>query len=151
VITRLPAAEMVAGYCRVLETVYDPEIFFQRCRENLARWKRVRGLPRSVSIRDLACAWRAIRGQGLVGTYRRAYWQFLAWAARHHPDKLGRAIAMAAAGHHYITYTREVAVPGLVDHARDLALEAAPAPSRERQPGILAEYLIRGAEQTQGG
>jgi len=32
---------------------------------------------------------------------------------RHHPDKLGRAIAQAAAGHHYITYTRNVVIPAL--------------------------------------
>jgi radical SAM superfamily enzyme YgiQ (UPF0313 family) len=126
VITRLPVAEMLAGYRRVLETLYHPEAYFARCRDNLARWKPAPGAVRSLVARDLASAWRAIRGQGLTGSYRRAYWRFLAWVARHHPDKIGRAIAQAAAGHHYITYTRDVVIPALRDRA---AVQLAPRSS----------------------
>ena len=32
---------------------------------------------------------------------------------RNCPEKLGRAVAQAAAGHHYISYTRNVVVPAL--------------------------------------
>jgi radical SAM superfamily enzyme YgiQ (UPF0313 family) len=113
VITRLPVAEMLAGYRRVLETLYHPEAYFARCRENLARWKPAPGAVRSLVPRDLGSAWRAIRGQGFGGQYKSAYWRFLKWVARHHPDKIGRAIAQAAAGHHYITYTRDVVIPAL--------------------------------------
>ncbi|MGH9796884.1 MAG: B12-binding domain-containing radical SAM protein [Candidatus Polarisedimenticolia bacterium] len=115
VITRIPADALLAGYRRVLETVYEPETYFRRCRENLARWKPAPGAPRSLVARDLASAWRAIRGQGIGGTYRRAYWRFLRWVLRHHPEKLGRALAQAAAGHHYITYTRRVVIPALLE------------------------------------
>jgi hypothetical protein len=37
------------------------------------------------------------------------------------PEKLGRAIAQAAAGHHYITYTRSVVVPALLSQLPELA------------------------------
>jgi radical SAM superfamily enzyme YgiQ (UPF0313 family) len=117
VITRLPAGEMLAGYRRVLETLYHPEAFFRRCRENLARWKPVAGAVRPVIARDLASAWRAVRGQGIRGGYRGAYWRFLRWVLRNHPEKIGRALAQAAAGHHYITYTRRTVIPALVEKA----------------------------------
>ena len=113
VVTKMPVRQMLEGYRRVLETLYHPEVFFQRCRENLARWNPVPGSTRPISPRDLACAWRAVLGQGVTGSYQRAYWRFLHWVLRHHPAKLGRAIAQAAAGHHYITYTRDVVVPAL--------------------------------------
>jgi radical SAM superfamily enzyme YgiQ (UPF0313 family) len=133
VITRLPVAEMLAGYRRVLETLYHPEAFFRRCRENLARWKPAAGAVRPVVARDLACAWRALRGQGISGPYRAAYWRFLRWVLRHHPEKIGRALAQAAAGHHYITYTRKVVIPALAEKAalcvRPDAARVAPEPA----------------------
>ena len=117
VVTKIPKSIMLAGYRRVLETVYQPEIYFQRCRDNLARWNPVPGSLRPLVTRDLMSAWRAIWTQGIRAPYRRAYWRFLRWVVRHHPAKLGRAIAQAAAGHHYITYTRNVVVPALAEQA----------------------------------
>jgi radical SAM superfamily enzyme YgiQ (UPF0313 family) len=117
VITRLPVEVMLTGYRRVLETLYHPEAFFMRCRDNIARWKPAVGAVRPLVARDLACALRALRGQGISAAYRAAYWRFLRWVMRHHPRKIGRALAQAAAGHHYITYTRQVVIPALSDKA----------------------------------
>jgi len=116
VITRLPVAQMMAGYRQVLESLYSPEAFFQRCRENIERWRPPAGAPRPLVFRDFLAALRAIRGQGLTGSYRRAYWRFLTWVIRHHPRMLKRALSQAAAGHHYILYTRDVVVPALSAH-----------------------------------
>ena len=124
VINLMPAERVLAGYRGVLERLYDPGAYFERCRENLARWRPVPGSLRRRVPHDLACAWRAIRGQGIAADYRAAYWRFLLWVARHHPGKIGRAIAQAAAGHHYITYTRQVVVPAL----RDTAERVVPSP-----------------------
>jgi radical SAM superfamily enzyme YgiQ (UPF0313 family) len=113
VVTRMPTAQLLAGYRRVLETLYHPDSYFQRCRESLARWKPVRGSQRPLNRRDLLAGARALWTQGVTGPYRRAYWGFLRWVLTHHPTKLGRALAQAASGHHYITYTREVVLPSL--------------------------------------
>jgi hypothetical protein len=117
VVTKLPVPQMMAGYRRVLETLYHPEVFFQRCRENIARWTPPKGAVRPMSLRDLPAGLRAVWGQGVTGRYRKAYWQFLEWVLRHHPDKIRRALAQAAAGHHYISYTRNTVVPALLRHA----------------------------------
>ena len=122
VVTRMPTEQMVAGYLRVLETLYHPETYFRRCRENLTRWKPVAGSRRPMAWHDLRSAARALWTQGVAGRYRGAYWRFLAWVLRHHPAKIGRAMAQAGAGHHYITYTRNVVVPALTE-SLPLALE----------------------------
>jgi len=118
VVTRIPAAEMLAGYKRVLETLYQPERFFRRCRENLARWRPAPGAKRPLGLRDLVSGCRAIWTQGIRQRYRWAYWRFLRWVVRHHPAKLARAITQGATGHHYITYTKNVVVPALIEKAR---------------------------------
>ena len=113
VMTRLPTKEIVAGYRRVLETLYDPEVFFDRCRENLRRWRAAKTPKSWPQLSELVAGLRSIRAQGIVGPYRRAYWSFMAWVVRHRPSLLPRALAQAASGHHYITYTREVVIPSL--------------------------------------
>ena len=117
---------MIAGYRRVLESLYDPENYFQRCRRNLKHWKPVPGSLRRLSFRDLLNGWRAFKGQAFQEPYRKSYRRFLRWVALHHPAKLSRALAQAAAGHHYITYTRDVVVPSLIESASKLVATELP-------------------------
>ncbi len=113
VINRLPAEQLLEGYHRVLEALYAPRGYFQRCRDNLSRWNARRAAARRVSWHELRSGMRALVAQGVCGSYRREYWRFLAWAAARHPRKLAGAIRLAAAGHHYITYTRDTVLPAL--------------------------------------
>jgi len=122
VVTKLPVTRMLAGYRHVLETLYHPEVFFERCKANLARWRPVPGAARPLNVRDILAGVRAMAGQGLAGPYRRAYWSFLRWVIQNHPEKLARAIAQAAAGHHYITFTRQNVVPRILEQARSVGL-----------------------------
>jgi hypothetical protein len=113
VVTLLPREELVRGYVRVLETLYDPATYFQRCREHLRHWRPDATASNPVALADLQVAWRSLWRQGLRGRYRRQYWSFLGWVLRHHPEKLSLAFAQVCAGHHFITYTRESALPRL--------------------------------------
>jgi radical SAM superfamily enzyme YgiQ (UPF0313 family) len=130
VVTKLPARSLIEGYTRVLETLYDPETYFERCREHLAHWRPAPGPARAISLAEVAVLWRSLRTQGLASPYRRAYWRFLAWAARR-PGRLPLALAQACAGHHFITYTRDTVVPSLRERLRRLELEAG---AREAEP-----------------
>jgi radical SAM superfamily enzyme YgiQ (UPF0313 family) len=132
VVTKTPAVEMLAGYRHVMESLYDPEAYFRRCRSNLEHWEPVARSQRPTTLRDLGNALRAVYGQGLSGRYIGAYWKHMAWVLRHHPSKLGRALQQAASGHHYITYTRSVVVPAL----EEAALEEAAAPMGVEQPAM---------------
>ena len=134
VVMKLPAPQMIEGYLHVVETLYEPERYFARCREHLRYWQPPGGLTVPISARDLLVVARSIWVQGVRGPYRRAYWRFLAWVLRKHPGKIALAFAQACAGHHFITYTRETVAANL---RKQLALlEEFPAP--EQRPLLLA-------------
>lgn len=124
VVHRLPVTQLLDGYRRVMETLYSPAAYFDRCRGNLAAWVEKRASRRLISMADLRAAARAVIAQGLRATYRREYWRFLAWTVRNQPAKLARAITQAAVGHHYISYTRETVMPALERARRLLDKEA---------------------------
>jgi hypothetical protein len=128
VVTHLDPRTLLHGYRRVLERLYEPESYFERCRENLARWTRSSATGRSYTRGELMAAARSLVLQGGSAEYKRAYRRFLAWVLRHHPRKIGRALAQAVVGHHYITYTRETVIPGLeAELGRLESLSAAPS------------------------
>ncbi|MBP7146836.1 MAG: DUF4070 domain-containing protein [Acidobacteria bacterium] len=140
VITKLPVEQMLAGYRRVLETLYSPEVYFERCRENLRRWMPRREGERRVALRELRAGLLSVL-RSLRAPYWDSYWKFLAWTARHEPRKLARAVAQAIVGHHYMTYTRQTVIPTLEAQLRQVQLAAArvapfpgPAPAPVRLP-----------------
>jgi radical SAM superfamily enzyme YgiQ (UPF0313 family) len=112
VVTRLPERELAAGYLRVLEALYRPDAYFARCREHLRHWQPARG-TRPGGWDALPVVWRSVWRQGVRGSYRGAYWRFLASVLRDAPRKLPLALAQACAGHHFIVYTRETLAPRL--------------------------------------
>jgi radical SAM superfamily enzyme YgiQ (UPF0313 family) len=132
VATTLSAAELAAGYLRVLETLYAPDAYFARCHEHLRHWEEAPGLARATGWDDLPVVARSLWRQGVRGPYRRAYWRFLASVLRRSPRKLPLALAQACAGHHFLTYTRETLAPRL--RARLEALDAGGAADGERLP-----------------
>ncbi len=113
IVTRLPAQELTEGYARVLETLYAPEVYFERCREHLRHWVAPKHGIRAANLDELPVVGRSLWTQGIRGSYRAAYWKFLAWVLLRHPTKFPLAFAQACAGHHFITYTRETVVPAL--------------------------------------
>jgi radical SAM superfamily enzyme YgiQ (UPF0313 family) len=125
VVTKLPEAVLLRGYLRVLETLFEPEVYFERCRQHLRDFEPTPGLARAATLSDLAAVARSFWRQGVRGRYRSAYWRFLAWVLGSAPRKLPLAIAQACAGHHFITYTREIAAPRLRARLRSLAVERA--------------------------
>jgi radical SAM superfamily enzyme YgiQ (UPF0313 family) len=133
VATRIPRRELLAGYARVLETLYAPEAYFARCREHLRHWEPPPGPKPPIGRAELAVAARSLWHQGVCSRYRRAYWRFLASGLRRHPRKLSHALAQACAGHHFVTYTRETVIPRL---AAELARAGQPAEAgQEAAPG----------------
>ena len=147
VVTKLPEEVLLRGYLRVLETLFEPETYFERCREHLRHWEPAPGLAREASAGDLAAVARSLWRQGVRGPYRRAYLRFLVGVLRSAPRKLPLAIAQACAGHHFITYTRETVAPRLRARLRHLAGEAA---ARAESPATGAPPLLEAAPAAAG-
>jgi radical SAM superfamily enzyme YgiQ (UPF0313 family) len=121
VVPRMPSADLVRGYRRVLETLYDPRTYFERCLTHLSLWTPRADAPSFFAARDLVAGAKAVWHQGVLAPYRREYWRFLGTVAQRAPRKLVQALHMAAAGHHFISYTREHAVPTLCEVERAVA------------------------------
>jgi radical SAM superfamily enzyme YgiQ (UPF0313 family) len=134
VVTAIPDAEMISGYRRVMQGLYEPEAYLQRCRENVRRFRPAPGPPLRGG-HALSAAARVLWAQGVRSPYRAAYWRYLGWALRQHRTDLLRAFQLAAVGHHYITYTRETVLPRLAAQAAELTAGAPRSPRRATAAG----------------
>jgi hypothetical protein len=113
IVTKLPHETLVNGYIHVLSTLYDPFVYFDRCKENLRHWQPPDGRMRPLTARDIWGGLQSLIRQGVTGSYRRAYWSHIKWVVETYPKKIGRALSQASVGHHYIMYTRDTVLPSL--------------------------------------
>ena len=111
--TRLPEPLLLAGYRRILETVYEPRRYLARVRAMMHLRPPLVSRHRRYEARRLLAAARALVTQGLLGSYRRAYWAFLSDVWRWDRSRIAEALLRAAAGHHFLEYTRRDAIPRL--------------------------------------
>jgi radical SAM superfamily enzyme YgiQ (UPF0313 family) len=125
-VTRLPAAELVSGYGRLLASLYEPRAYFRRA---LRALELQRDLPAPRYRRRLrftvAAVARSLWKQGVLSSYRSAYWAFLARALRTAPRRVARAMALAIHAEHFIRYTFEDVLPRLSEPPPPQAMLAA--------------------------
>ncbi|MFP4066640.1 MAG: B12-binding domain-containing radical SAM protein [Spirochaetaceae bacterium] len=106
----LPEEDIARGYRRVLETIYSPRRYFNRCLRLLDQLPRsVRREHRSrrprIKRRDAATALRSLVRQ-TCSRYGHYYLAFIARALLRRPDQIVRIFTSAIQGHHYMTVTR---------------------------------------------
>jgi radical SAM superfamily enzyme YgiQ (UPF0313 family) len=107
---RLGEEKLVAGYRRVLASIYSEDAYFRRCLAQLARAPGRGGPLRRGSLAALA---RSVWRLGVLGPRRRYFWRLLAAGLRRGPGAFARAVTFAALGEHFIRYTREDVLPRL--------------------------------------
>ena len=133
--TILPEPILLQGYRRILQTIYEPKRYLDRVLSMLQHKRELPSRPGWLRPRHIVGAARALAAQGLLSHYRAAYWRFLGEVVRSHRSRFAEALVAAAAGHHFIEYTRRVVVPRLTEHERT------PVPAR----GAVAETGSAGA------
>ena len=113
--TILPLPVLLRGFREILASLYDASAFYERCYRSLLHWHaRKPQKPPEISLRTmLGILVRSIVRQGLLSSYRRAYWKFLfrivtRWLLD--PPKFGMGFAMLLSGHHFIPYAKSVVV-----------------------------------------
>ncbi len=137
----LEERKLIAGYRRVLATLYSDEAYYARCREYLKSANLRSGSIGSHWMRPLFLSVLRI---GLLGRRRVHYWRLLAQGARRGLPEFAQAVMLAILGEHMVRYTEEVVLPRLDRTLAELGPEPAPevamlrrlagASSAEQQP-----------------
>jgi radical SAM superfamily enzyme YgiQ (UPF0313 family) len=138
--TVLPLPVLLEGYRKLLVSLYAPGAFYDRCYRSLQVWKsRPPQKPPAIPLTiALGIVLRSIFHQGIMGSYRKAYWKFL-WRLVAHCSfdsrKFGMGFAMLLSGHHFIHYVRNLAVQ------LDFALDKSRIP--QVSTDLICESLAR--------
>jgi len=113
--TLLPLPVLLEGYRGILASLYAPSTFYDRCYRSLLQWKARQGQkpPEIPFWTMLGMVVRSIVHQGILSSYRTAYWKFLLrlvarWSLN--PPKFGLGFVMLLSGHHFIHYARNLVV-----------------------------------------
>ncbi len=97
---------LLAGYRKVLSSIYSPSEYFER---TLVLLKRLGARPKAhLVFSDYLGLLRSFVRQGIFARYRVAYWRFIARALRHAPKHLGLAVTLAIMGHHFFILARRM-------------------------------------------
>jgi len=102
-IPKMDTQELLAGYRKILETIYSPREYFERASAFLSQLGTAARAPLVFS--DMMAVLRSLWHQGLRSNYRMEYWKFIAQAVHRHRQHLDKAITLAIMGHHFFELT----------------------------------------------
>ena len=113
--TLLPLSVLLEGYRGILVSLYGASAFYDRCYRSLLQWnsRKPQKPPEIALLPTLGIVVRSIVHQGILSSYRKAYWKFLLRLAARwslNPPKFSLGFAMLLSGHHFIRYARNVVV-----------------------------------------
>ncbi len=105
-IPRMNPDALLAGYRKVLASIYSPTEYFERAQ---AMMSRLGAMPKPrLVFSDYVALCRSLIRQGIFARYRVAYWRFLGKTFIRRPGYLGLAVTLAIMGHHFFTLTRRL-------------------------------------------
>jgi radical SAM superfamily enzyme YgiQ (UPF0313 family) len=102
-IPRMDTQELLDGYRRILQTIYNPREYFQRTSAFLSQLGK--GSRSPLVFSDVVALGRSLFRQGLLSNYRWQYWKFLGQSLRQHRHHFSKAITLAIMGHHFFQLT----------------------------------------------
>jgi radical SAM superfamily enzyme YgiQ (UPF0313 family) len=113
--TLLPLPVLLEGFREILVSLYSASAFYDRCYRSLLHWQaRKPQKPPAIPLwPTLGIAVRSIVLQGILSSYRKAYWKFLLrlvtrWSFNQPKFSLGFGMLLSA--HHFIPYARKLVV-----------------------------------------
>ncbi|HEY4580126.1 MAG TPA: B12-binding domain-containing radical SAM protein [Candidatus Acidoferrales bacterium] len=124
-VPRMDPQRLVAGYRSILERIYRPDIYFQRVRLFLARYRPAcHGHGRRLSISDCRALLRSIVKQGIFSRHAFSYWALFLTAATRYRRSFSAAIRLAIMGYHFQKLTQPTSSRGTEPPARSSSLLA---------------------------
>jgi hypothetical protein len=140
--TVLPLPFLLEGFRQILAALYAPSAFYDRGYRSLVYWKNhePQKPPEIPFLVTLGILVRSIVHQGILSSYRKAYWKFLVrllarWSLN--PAKLSMGFAILLSGHHFIPYARTLVAQLEVELGKLRAKEATESePGRKNRPAV---------------
>lgn len=120
---------LLNGYADLLEQIYSPRSFFERCRHFV---DTVGDRPAGSHLnldRVLALA-KALAHFGIARSWRSEFWKTVDRGRRRSTELFARAVTQAYLGEHLIRYTHEVVVPNIRAAAASLRSSSSAPPPR---------------------
>ena len=99
-IPKLDKEFLVNGYRRLMKSLYEPTIYYQRVLTFLKEYKP-QGPKIALTPRDVRAFFKSLWMMGVVHRGRTAFWKFLGTVLVRYPHKLPSAILLAIHGFHY--------------------------------------------------
>jgi radical SAM superfamily enzyme YgiQ (UPF0313 family) len=102
-VPRMDTQVLLDGYRRILQTIYNPQEYFQRASAFLGQLGS--GSRSPLVFSDVVALGRSLLRQGLFSNYRQEYWKFLGQSVRQHRHHFSKAVTLAIMGHHFFALT----------------------------------------------
>lgn len=99
-VPRMDAAELRAGYRRLMETIYAPRPYYRRVRTFLREYRAPK-FSITLSPRLWMAFARSALRLGVFGRERVEYWRLLVWTCVRRPASFQVAVTLAIYGHHF--------------------------------------------------
>ena len=92
---------LIAGYKKVLDTIYSPKEFYERVRTFLREYHSPVKFPSRIKIQDIKALFKSFWILGILEKGRRYYWKLIFLSVFRHPRKFPLAVTMAIYGFHF--------------------------------------------------
>jgi radical SAM superfamily enzyme YgiQ (UPF0313 family) len=92
---------LIAGYKKVLDTIYSPREFYERLRTFLREYHSPVKFPSRIKIQDIKALFRSFWILGVLEKGRRYYWKLIFLSVFRYPRKFPLAVTMAIYGFHF--------------------------------------------------
>jgi radical SAM superfamily enzyme YgiQ (UPF0313 family) len=95
------AQTLLAGYKRILETIYSPREYYDRVLYFLNTHKPLRTHSTRLHVRTIVALARSMIVLGVIGKERLYYWKLFFWSLLRKPGHFSTAITLAIYGFHF--------------------------------------------------
>ena len=102
IIPKMDIEDLRAGYRRILDQIYSPELYYERVKTFLKEYKAPQ-IKSPISWQEFLALWRAVYRLGIRGVERVQFWKLWGWTLRHKPRLFPQAITFAIYGYHFRT------------------------------------------------
>lgn len=112
-VPRMPVEKLVAGYKKIVQTIYSPRKYYERIREFLKEYGSHKRIQRPVTKLDFMALLRSIWWIGIFGGLKPSYyyWKSLALALLKYRKAFADVVAFQIYGVHFRSVTKTITKP----------------------------------------